>query len=371
MPPDFAAQIAAVKAQASGSGRDVIDLASEGLDLPLPLAAREALCRIVSEPSATSESVSARTEFHQSVANWFVGRFGVPLNAESEITQTAGSRAGWAQTLWSCVNPGDVVLVPELAAPWVKGSVLLTGGVPHDLPLQAQNGWMPDLTAIAGDVVQQARLLYLNSPHNPTGARATPSFFRDATNFAQETGVTIFHDATYARLGSDDDQALSLLECAGARNVALELHSLPFGPAVGGMAIMVGNADAVRAIDQVKAVVNGDVPTVVTQTATWALNNASWDETPAALVRRRAVLVDGLKGLGWNVGGPQGGPFVWLPVPTDDTSASFAQRLMERADVLTLPGLAFGPAGDGFVRLSLAVSEERIGEAVRRMSRIL
>lgn len=367
IPPDFTRQIAGVKAQALSAGRDVIDLASDDLDLPLPLAVREELGTIVSEASVSGGDNSAQAEFHQAAAHWYEGRLGVSLDADGAISQIAGNKAALASTLWAAVNPGDVVLVPALAEPWVKANVLLAGGVPHDVPLRADDGWLPDLTAVPGDVVRLAKLLYLSYPHNPTGAVATLPFFQATVNFAQETGVTILHDATYASWDHDGYQAPSILTCAGAQDVALEIHALPFLDVPG---FMVGSPDAVRAINTVKANVSSEAPVAVTRAAIWALNNAHLDETPAALTRRRAILSGGLNSLGWHVSPPEAGPFVWLPVPTGHTSASFAQALFNQADVLTLPGLAFGPSGDGHVRLSLAASEERLGEAVRRMSLI-
>lgn len=366
IPPDIVGQIAGVKAHALAAGRDMIDLASDDLALPLFPPTRDQFCRFLGDVPNVD---SARAEFHEAVARWFEGRFGIPLASESEITEVPGSKAGYAHALGVTVDPGDVVLVPALAAPWVNANILLADGVPYEMTLRAENGWLPDLTALPGDVVQRAKLLFLNYPHNPTGAVATPELFQDAVNFARETGVQILHDATYAPLGYGGHRASSILEAEGAQDVALEMHSLSYLFHMGGwdVGFMVGSAEAIRGIQAIQSTVHGDASAALDRTAAWAFGNADPHELLAMMTRRRDVLVDGLNGLGWNILKPKAGPFVWLPVPPGQTSASFAQTLLAQAGVLTLPGLAFGPQGDGHVRLSLAASEERLAEAVRRM----
>lgn len=370
VPPDFAEQVAGAKAQVLAAGRDVIDLASGELDLLPPLAVREELSRLAADPSAYGD-VSALADFRQAAVRWYAARFGVNLDAESEITEIAGIKLGLAQTLWAALNPGDIVLVPDLIEPWVKASIVLAAGVPYNLPLEPDSGWLPDLPAIPGEIVRQAKLLLLNCSNNPTGALANSSFFQDAVNFAQETGVSIVNDAAYASFGYDGCQAPSILKSVGAKEIAVELHSLPlFGSAFAQIGFMAGSEEAIRAIRRVKAATSSPMPDVLMRAAAWAMNHVTPDEMIATLTKRRDALVDGLNGLRWTVSKPNAGLFVWLPVPAGQTSASFAGMLWEQADVLTLPGPAFGPRGEGYVRLSLTVSEDRIQEAVRRMGHI-
>lgn len=366
-PPALTAQIAGVKAQALELGQDVIDLASDELHLPLPSALREALGRIIAEAATDSNSASVQAEFCESAARWLAGRYGIIADTESEFAPITGAKAAWTQMVWAAVNPGDGVLIPALAAPWVKASVLLAGGVPYDIPLRAENDWLPDLTAVSGEAVQKAKLLYLNFPHNPTGVVAASSFFQSVVNFAQETGVTILHDASYTFRGAQDP---SILQCSGATDVAVEIYAGACEAVDWLPGFAVGHAEAIRAITQVQSAMGGESPIPPLRAAVWAFSNAPWDTTLEMLTRRREILQEGLNDLGWRVSEPQAGPFVWLSVPPGQTSASFAQALLEQANVLTLPGLAFGPTGDGYVRISLRVSEERIAEAVQRMSRI-
>lgn len=366
LPPALAEQIAGVKSQAIASGRDVIDLASDELDLPPSQALLEQFGRFVSDPATSGSAAAARAEFRQAVVRRFENRPGLSLDPENEVTEVSSRKAGLAYTFWTAVDPGDFLLIPELTEPWVKASILLAGGVPYEL---SENDGLPDPTAVPGDVVQKTALLYVNCSHNPAGAAATPAFFQDVVNFARETGTLILHAAAYSHIVYDGHRAPSILEANGAKDVALELHSLTTGLGWD-MGFVIGNADAIRALNKVRSTVESPLPVALARTAAWALDNGISEETLATLTRRRDALVNGLNDPGWKVVKPKASPFVWLPVPPGQTSGAFAQALLEQADVLTLPGLAFGPQADGYVRLSLAVGEERLAEAARRIGRL-
>ncbi len=377
IPPYLFGEIAKLKAQAIAQGRDLVDLGIGDPDQPTPGAVIDQLYTFAKDPATHryDESNAGPKEFLADAATWFQGRFGVELDPASEIIELIGSKEGLAHAAWAFIDPGDVALVPDPAYTVVKVNTLLAGGTPYEFPLLAENKFLPDLSAIPGDVVQKAKLLYLNYPNNPTGAVATREFFQDAVNFARETGILILHDCAYSEVGYDGYRAPSIMEIEGAKEVAIETHSLSktFNMTGWRIGFAVGNPDALRALNTIKGNVDSKQFAAIALTAGWALNHVNNDDALRLLKRRRDVLVDGLNGLGWKLEKPQATFYVWAPVPPGHTSATFSKELLEKADVLAIPGLGYGPHGDGYIRMSLTVSGDKNGElleeAVRRIAR--
>lgn len=375
IPPYLFGEIARLKAQALADGRDLIDLGIGDPDQPTPNDIIDKLTEFAHDPTTHryDESTMGRAEFLADVATWFQGRFGVALDPANEILELIGSKEGLAHAPWAFIDPGDVALVPDPAYTVVKVNTLLAGGTPYEFPLLAENGFLPDFSLIPGDVVKRAKLMYLNYPNNPTGAVATKEFFQDAVNFARETGILIIHDCAYSEAGFEGYEAPSILQADGGKDVAIETHSLSktFNMTGWRIGFAVGNADALRALNTIKGNVDSKQFAALALTAGWALNHASNEPARALLQRRRDVLVDGLNSLGWNLEKPKATFYVWVPVPPGYTSATFSRELLEKADVLAIPGLGYGPHGDGYVRMSLTVSGDKNGElleeAVRRI----
>jgi len=375
IPPYLFGEIAKLKAQALAEGRPLIDLGIGDPDQPTPQNIIDQLSAFAHDPTTHryDESTLGRAEFLQDVAAWFGRRFGVELDPSNEILELIGSKEGLAHAAWAFIDPDDIALVPDPAYTVVKVNTLLAGGTPYEMPLLAENGFLPDLSAIPGDVVKRAKLIYLNYPNNPTGAVATREFFQEAVNFARETGVLILHDCAYAEVGYDGYRAPSILEIEGAKEVAIETHSLSktFNMTGWRIGFAVGSPDALRALNTIKGNVDSKQFSAIALTAGWALNHAQNDEAMAILKRRRDVLVDGLNRLGWKLEKPKAAFYVWAPVPPGYTSATFARELLEKADVLAIPGLGYGPHGDGYVRMSLTVSGDQNGEMMEEaVSRI-
>jgi LL-diaminopimelate aminotransferase len=377
IPPYLFGEIARLKAQAIADGRDLIDLGIGDPDQPTPQNIIDQLSAFAHDPTTHryDESNMGRSEFLQDVATWFQNRFGVTLNPADEILELIGSKEGLAHAPWAFINPGDVALVPDPAYTVVKVNTLLAGGTPYEFPLLAENNFLPDLSAIPGDVVKKAKLIYLNYPNNPTGAVATREFFQKAVDFAQETGILILHDCAYAEVGYDGYKAPSILEIEGAKEVAIETHSLSktFNMTGWRIGFAVGSPEALRALNVIKSNVDSKQFAAIALTAGWALNHAKNDDSMHILKRRRDVLVDGLNRLGWKLEKPQAAFYIWAPVPPGYTSVTFSKALLEKADVLAIPGLGYGQHGDGYVRMSLTVGGDRNGElleeAVRRIEK--
>ena len=347
IPPYLFGEIAKLKAQAIAEGRDLIDLGIGDPDQPTPTNVIDQLYTFAKDPTTHryDESNAGPKEFLADCVSWFQKRFGVSLDPSSEIIELIGSKEGLAHAAWAFIDPGDVALVPDPAYTVVKVNTLLAGGTPYEFPLLAENGFLPDLDAIPGDVVKKAKILYLNYPNNPTGAVATREFFQHAVDFARETGILIIHDCAYSEAGYDGYLAPSIMEIEGAKEVAIETHSLSktFNMTGWRIGFAVGNPDALRALNTIKGNVDSKQFAAIALTAGWALHNAKNDDALSLLKRRRDVLVDGLNGLGWNLEKPKAAFYVWAPVPPGHTSATFSRDLLEKASVLAIPGLGYGP----------------------------
>ena len=369
IPPYLFGEIARLKAQALSEGRDLIDLGIGDPDQPTPQPIIDRMARFIEDPTTHpyDESPAGRVEFLQQASAWFKKRFGVDLDPKTEMLELIGSKEGLAHMVWATIDPGDIALVPDPAYTVVKVNTLLAGGTPHEFKLPAENGFLPHLDEIDGEVVKKAKLIYLNYPNNPTGAVATLDFFEKAVSWARETDTLIVHDCAYSEVCFDGYRAPSILQVDGARDVAIEMHSLSktFNMTGWRIGFAAGNPDAIRALNTMKSNVDSKAFAAIALTAGWALENADNDASLDLIRRRRDILIDGLNSLGWKLEKPKATFYVWAPVPPGHTSVSFAKELLEKAGVLAIPGLGYGPYGDHFIRMSLTVNGDRAGEKVR------
>jgi LL-diaminopimelate aminotransferase len=369
IPPYLFGEIARAKAKAIAEGRDLIDLGIGDPDQPTPPAIIDKLYEAAQNPETHryDESNAGDPEFLDAAAEWFQRRFGVALDPQTEMVLLIGSKEGLAHLCWAYIDPGDVALVQDPSYTVPKVNTLLAGGTPHPMPLLAENKFLPDLTAIPSDIARAAKLLFLNYPHNPTGAIATPEFLAEAVRFAREYDILICHDCAYSEVGYDGYSAPSILQTPGAREVAIETHSLSktFNMTGWRIGFACGNADAVATLNKLKSNVDSKQFPAVDRAAAWAMLNVNNDQTLALYRRRRDILIDGLNALGWNLEKPKAAFYVWAPVPPGYTSMSFAKDLLERAGVLAIPGVGYGEHGEGYVRMSLTISGDKNGERVQ------
>lgn len=379
IPPYLFAEIARLKAQAIAEGRDLIDLGIGDPDQPTPPAVVEALCRAAADPNTHryDESPSGWKRFLEATAAWYRRRFGVEVDPATEICLLIGSKEGLAHLAWTYIEAGDTSLVPDPGYTVYRVNTLLAGGQPYAMPLSADRHFLPDLSAIPIEAARKAKLLYLNYPNNPTGAIAPLSFFQDVVSFAKEHDILVCHDAAYSEVYYGDYRPPSFLQADGARDVCIELHSLSktFNMTGWRMGMAVGNAEAVRNLNRLKSNIDSKQFPAVSIAAAEALESVDNSPTLRLYERRRDVLVDGLRRLGFKIEPPQASFYVWLPVPAGSNSMDFARLLLERAGVLVIPGIGYGEHGDGYIRMSLTVAGDRNGErleeAVRRIGAAL
>ena len=375
IPPYLFGEIARQKKQALAEGRDLIDLGIGDPDQPTPPQIIDALYDAAKDPETHryDESNAGDPIFLNAAAQWFERRFGVALDPESELLLLIGSKEGLAHLCWAYVDPGDYTLVQDPSYTVPKVNTLMAGGTPHPMPMTLENHWLPVLSDIPTEVAKAAKLLFLNYPHNPTGAVATSEFFAEAVEFARQYDILLCHDCAYSEVNYDGYRAPSILQTPGAKDVAIEMHSLSktFNMTGWRVGFAAGNADAIATLNKLKSNIDSKQFAAVDRAAAWAMLNVNNDCTLALYERRRNILVDGLNSLGWKLERPKAAFYVWIPVPPGYTSMSFVSDLLNKAGVLAIPGVGYGEHGEGYVRMSLTLSGdkngERITEAIERI----
>lgn len=370
-------EMAAWKREVTARGVDVIDLGIGSPDRAPSARVMEALTRAVNDPGLYGYPTSeGSAQFRQTVARWYAHRFGVTLDPEDEIVTLMGSQDGLAHLAMAVTDPGDIVMVPDPGYPIYSASLVLAGVQPYHMPLRADNGFLPKLEEIPADVARQAKFMLLNYPSNPLSAVADLAFFERLVEYAREHELLLVHDLAYSEMSFDGFKPPSILEVKGAKDIAVEFHSLSksFNMAGCRIAFMVGQRDAVRALRVLKSNIDYGVFLAVQQAGIAALEE---DMTPgsrsvAALYeRRRDIVIEGLNEAGWSIPKPKATMFIWAPIPEGWTSRQISREMLYSAGVVVIPGDAFGKEGEGYVRIALVQEEDRLQEAVRRIGRFL
>ncbi|HNZ49126.1 MAG TPA: LL-diaminopimelate aminotransferase [Candidatus Hydrogenedentes bacterium] len=359
--------------EARAAGIDVISLAIGDPVEATPANVVEALAAAARDKSnhcyPTDEEWGMRA-FRDAVARWYARRYNVTLDPAREICALIGSKEGCHHFALGVINPGDTVLVTDPGYPGYKPSIWFVGAEPYPVPMCVENDFLPDLSAIPSDVAKKATAFYLNYPNNPTGAVATPEFLNDLVAFAKEYSIAICYDNPYSEVVFGVNR-LSFLNAPGAKEVGVELNSLskPYNMTGWRIGMACGNPDIVRAIATSKANTDSGVFNAVQYAGIEALDTCDdfIGEMLALYNKRREKILATLRELGWRFDPPKGTFYLWVPVPKGFTSAEFCDYVFEKASVVLAPGAAYGANGEGFVRFSLTVSDDRLDEALSRM----
>jgi LL-diaminopimelate aminotransferase len=375
LPPYLFAAIDEMKQKAIARGVDIINLGIGDPDLPTPAPIIERLKQAAGDPrNHQYPSYEGLLSFRKAVADWYKRRFGVSLDPTSEVLTLIGSKEGIGHVPLAFVDPGDIVLVPSPGYPVYPVGTSFAGGVPSIMPLLKQNGFLPDLTAIPKDRAERAKLLFLNSPNNPTSVVAEKDFFERVVAFALEHQIVVCHDAAYSEMFYDGRRPASFLEADGAKDVGIEFHSLSktFNMTGWRIGFAVGNKHVLAGLGKVKSNLDSGVFQAVQEAGITALqlDDQVTDGLRKIYQERRDVLIPGLKKLGLEVDPPPAAFYVWVTVPKGYTSTSFTAHLLEKAGIVTTPGNGFGQPGEGYIRMTLTTSKERLAEAVERMQKV-
>ena len=374
LPPYLFAELDKKLAAKRAQGVDVISLGVGDPDLPTPEHIVEAMREAVRDPSTHRyPSYSGALAFRTTVAGWYARRFGVELDPETEVMALIGSKEGIGHIAFAYLDPGDEALIPDPGYPVYGVSTRLAGATPVPLPMPAERGFLPDLSAAR--VSERTKVLWLNFPTNPTAAVADLATFEEAVGFAREHELLLLHDAAYTEITYDGFVAPSVLQAAGAKEVALEFGSASKFYNMTGWRIgwVAGSAEAIRALAVVKTNLDSGQFTAIQRAAIAALEGPAehLEELRATYQRRRDLVVGTLNGLGWSLKSPLGSCYVWVPVPAGETSTGFADRLLDDVGIFVAPGNGYGERGEGYVRLSLTVPDDRLAEAMERLASAL
>jgi LL-diaminopimelate aminotransferase len=375
LPPYLFKEIDRKKEEVRSKGVDIIDLGVGDPDLPTPDHIIEALKKAADDPANHQyPSYSGLNNFKDTVAEWYAERFGVVLDASTEVVSLIGSKEGIAHLPLAFINPGDVALVPTPAYPVYNIATIFAGGESFFMPLLSENKFLPDLENIPEEVAARAKILFLNYPNNPTSAIADLDFFKRVVDFARENDILVCHDAAYTEMAFDGYRPPSFLEVEGAKEVGMEFHSLSKTYNMTGWRIgfAVGNPVGVEGLGAIKSNIDSGVFQAVQLAGIEAIkgDQACVREMSRIYTERRDLMVKGLRDSGFEVEVPKATFYLWIKVPKGYTSARLATRLLEEAGLVVTPGNGFGEPGEGYFRIALAQKKERLEEAVERLKKI-
>lgn len=372
LPPYVFAQAGRRIQELASQGKDIIRLDIGSPDLPPSDFVIDATVHSLRDPKKHGYGGYYGTpQLRRAMAAYYEHRFGVRLNPDKEIAPLIGSKEGIANVALAFVDPGMPVLVPDPGYPTYRLGAMLAGGVPVSMPLVAENEYLPDLDAIPQDVARSAQIMWLNYPNNPTGAVASLEFFERVVDFAQRYDILVCHDNPYCDITFDGYTAPSLLEVPGAMGVALEFNSLSktYNMAGWRVGMAVGNVVAVEALARTKTNIDSGIFLPIQDGAGAALTgDQSWlQERNEIYQQRRDLILETLQALGIQAERPVASLYVWAQVPEGYTSVEYATLLLEEAGISTAPGSAFGAFGEGYLRISVGMSTDRIREAMERL----
>lgn len=375
LPTQFFAALVQKVNTALAEGRDVINLGQGNPDQPTPSHIIKALQEAAENPlNHKYPPFRGIAELRQAAADFYKREYNVDINPDTEVAILGGTKIGLVELPLAILNPGDTMLLPDPGYPDYLSGVVL-GDVNFEvLPLFAENSFLPDYAALPDNIKEKAKLLYLNYPNNPTGGTATIEFFEETVRFAKEHNIIVSHDFAYGAIGFDGNKPVSFLQADGAKDVGIEMYTLSKTYNMAGWRIgfAVGNADIIAAINLIQDHLFCSQFPAVQQAAAIALSASQEcaNELRATYERRRNVLIEEAQRIGWHVTAPKGSFFAWLPVPVGYTSEQFADLLLDKADIAVAAGNGFGQYGEGYVRVGLLVSEERLREAINRIEQL-
>jgi alanine-synthesizing transaminase len=379
LPPYVFTIIDGLKVQARRSGEDIIDLGFGNPDLPSPEIAVEKLTEAANNARNHRYSASRGIpRLREAAAAYYLRRFGVELDPETEVINTIGAKEGFSHLMWTLVQPGDAALVPAPSYPIHIFGPILAGADVREIPLGTGDEFFDNMVQAWEYSHPKPRVIVLSFPHNPTTTCVDLAFMQRVVDFAREKEVVLVHDNAYADLGFDGYRPPSILQAEGAKDVAVELYSMTKSFSMAGwrVAFMVGNPQVVAALAKMKSYLDYGTFQPIQIAATVTLNELPDypQEANAIYQVRRDALCGGLDRIGWEIEPPMGTMFAWAPIPEpyrDLGSVEFASMLVREAQVADSPGVGFGPGGEGHVRFALIENEQRINQAVRNLKRAL
>ena len=375
LPDQFFANLVKKVSNVADQGHDVINLGRGNPDLPTPDYIVKALQKGAEDPINHQYAPFRGFPYlREAVATFYKREYDVDIDPEKEVAVLYGSRAGLIELSQCLLNPGDVALLPNPGYPDYISGIAIANAKMELFTLSEENNFLPDYSQIPDKTLDEAKLMFLNYPGNPTATLATEEIFDETVAIADKHNICVVHDFAYGAFGFDGKKPRSFLQTEGAKEVGIETYTLSktYNMAGWRVAFAVGNASVVGAINKLQDYLYASLFGAVQYAAAEALtgDQRAVREFVQIYEKRRDHFIQNLRNIGWDVEPPQGTFFAWLPIPKGFTSQEFSDLLLNKAHVVTAPGNGFGTAGEGYVRIGLLDSEERLAEAAQRIKKL-
>lgn len=372
IPPYLFAEIDRKIDEAKAKGIDIISLGIGDPDTPtLQPVVDEMHKAIDNSKNHDYPPYNGTAQFRNGAKEWMKKRFGVELNADTEILANIGSKEAIAHVFFAYVDKGDYTLVPDPGYPVYKNATIFAGGTPYAMPLLESNGYLPDLDKIPEDIAKKSKIMFLNYPNNPTGAIADLEFYKKAVDFCKKYDILLCSDMAYSEMTYDGYKAPSVLEVEGAKDVAIEFysHSKSYNMTGWRVGFVCGNATAIKALGTIKNNIDSGTFKAIQQAATAAftIDQSYIDKLNKMYQERRDAMEEGLRELGWDIKPTKATFYIWIPTPAGMASEEFATLMLEKAHVVVPPGIGYGKCGEGYIRIALTKDVETIKKALQRM----
>lgn len=376
LPPYLFAEIDKRVAEKKARGVDVISL---GIGDPVEPTPKNIIDKLAEEAENAANhrypSYFGMPAFRRSIAGWYKTRFNVDLDPDTEVLPLVGSKEGIAHINFAVLDAGDTTLIADPGYPVYNTGAILAGVNPVHVPLVEENDFLPDLDAIDAGTREAAKMLMLNYPNNPTSAIAGDDFFKDLIGWGEKNQVIIAHDNPYSEITFDGYVAPSFLQYPGAKEVGVEFNSLSKTYNMTGWRIgwVCGNAKVIEALGRVKTNIDSGIFNAIQYAGIEALEGPQdiIKEMCDIYQKRRDLVMSALGKLGLEAREPKATIYVWVKVPAGYTSASFATHVLDNVGVIVSPGNAYGPSGEGYIRICLSIQDDRLVEALERIKTLV
>jgi LL-diaminopimelate aminotransferase len=373
LPPYLFVEITRKIAEKKARGEEVISFAIGDPDIPTPTNIIEKLCQAARDPvNHRYPESDGLPELRRAIADWYQARFGISLDADKEVLPLIGSKEGISHIAACLIDNDDIALVPDPGYPCYSMGTILAGGEPYYLPLESERDFLPDLDVIPEHILKKTKVLWLNYPNNPTGAIADLAFFNQAVKFAEKHNLAVCHDGPYSDVAFDGYEPVSFLQADNARELGVEFHSLSKTYNMTGWRIgmVVGNATMVNALMRLKSNLDSGIPQAIQRAAIEALTGPQdcIQKHNAVYQRRRDLIVEVLNSIGLEAKAPKASLYIWARVPEGYNSIDFTADLLDKVGVAVTPGVGYGKYGEGYVRLSLTISDASLVKGLSRLA---
>lgn len=372
IPPYLFAEIDRKIAEAKAKGIDIISLGIGDPDTPtIPTVVAEMHNAIDNPANQDYPPYNGTEQFRNASVSWMKKRFGVELDANTEMLANIGSKEAIAHVFFAFVDEGDYTLIPDPGYPVYKNATIFAGGTPYSMPLLAENNFLPDFDKIPEDVAKKSKLMFLNYPNNPTGAVCDLDLLQKAVAFCKKYDILLCHDQAYCEMTYDGYVAPSVLQVEGAKDIAIEFfsHSKSYNMTGWRVGFVAGNATAIKALGTIKNNIDSGVFKAIQQAASKAYEapKEQIENLNKMYKERKDVMEAGLKELGWDIKPSKATFYLWLPVPKGYTSEEFVSVMLEKAGVVVPPGNGYGAYGEGYFRIALTKDTAILKKALSRM----